>query len=344
MSPTLDHYVQLLNDLGGVHVAVVLERLTGPNPPAGGVGMVLKFMPTTQARSSLLVDNFGSRYSGPWEATATTQFYSVATAFDTLAITGLADHPVEETKYIALDYSLPVDEEGTRALADASYAHSVPGFGLQQEDIVSDATEWKLGVSHPFIRERATTLTGTAIFDWKDVDADILSTDLYRDRIRALRFTGHLEHADAWDGSNLLDVTASQGINGLGASPNGSADLSRSEGRSDFTKMDGTASRLQELGGNFEAFVSATGQNAWTPLLSSEEFGYGGQAFGRTYDPSEILGDDGAAASADCAITACRTGGSQRPAVRLLRHRQGLEHHDRRRGHVGRLTRCRHAA
>lgn len=297
--PGLDRYVQLLNDLGGVQVAAILEPLTGPNPPVGGVGMVLKFTAAAQPRSSLLVDNFGSRYSGPWEATATTQFYSVASAFDTLAVSGLLSKPVEETKYIAIDYSLPVDEEGTKAIAGASYAHSRPGFSLQQEDIGSDAEEWKLGVSHPFIRQRATTLTATAIFDWKDVAADILATDLYRDRIRALRVTGHLEHADALNGSSLLDVTGSQGINGLGATPNGSLDLSRAEGRSDFTKVDGTASRVQELGGSFQAFVSATGQYAWTPLLSSEEFGYGGQAFGRGYDPSEILGDDGAAASAE---------------------------------------------
>lgn len=295
----LDRYVQLLNDLGGVQVTSVLEPLPAKDAPPGGIGLVLKFAPTTEPRSSLLINNFGSRYSGPWEATASTQFYSVANAFDTLTVTGLVAQPVQETKYLSLGYTLPVDAEGTDVLANANYAHSDPGFSLKDEEIVSDSIDWSAGLSHAFIRQRATTFSGTAIFEARDVATDILSTNLYRDRIRALRLTGHLEHADAWMGSSLLDVTMSQGINGLGASAPGSPDLSRAEGRSDFTKIAGTASRLQELGHGLQAMVMATGQYAGSPLLSSEEFGYGGQAFGRAYDPSEILGDDGAAASAE---------------------------------------------
>ena len=38
-----------------------------------------------------------------------------------------------------------------------------------------------------------------------------------------------------------------------------------------------------------------SGQVAFTDLLSPELFGFGGEAFGRGYDPSEIVGDHGAA-------------------------------------------------
>lgn len=88
-------------------------------------------------------------------------------------------------------------------------------------------------------------------------------------------------------------MTASQGTNGLDASAPGSLNLSPAEGRSDFTKITGTASRLQELRQGFEAMVTATGQYTGSPILSSEELGYDGWA----YDPSEILGDDGAASA-----------------------------------------------
>lgn len=39
---------------------------------------------------------------------------------------------------------------------------------------------------------------------------------------------------------------------------------------------------------------SAAGQFTSNTLYSSEEFGYGGQAFGRAYDSSELTGDNGA--------------------------------------------------
>jgi hemolysin activation/secretion protein len=41
--------------------------------------------------------------------------------------------------------------------------------------------------------------------------------------------------------------------------------------------------------------ASASGQWASGVLYSSEQFGYGGQAFGRAYDASEITGDRGVA-------------------------------------------------
>ena len=62
-------------------------------------------------------------------------------------------------------------------------------------------------------------------------------------------------------------------------------------GRVDFTKIEGTFTRLQPLFGGISAFVAAYGQYAFTPLLVSEQCSYGGRFFGRAYDPSQFLGD-----------------------------------------------------
>src|SRR5690606_31443858 len=62
-------------------------------------------------------------------------------------------------------------------------------------------------------------------------------------------------------------------------------------GRVDFTAIEASISRVQQLNDGFSVFVAAEGQHAFTPLLSSEECGYGGRSFGRAFDPSEISGD-----------------------------------------------------
>ena len=49
--------------------------------------------------------------------------------------------------------------------------------------------------------------------------------------------------------------------------------------------------------------MQAAGQVASAPLFSSEEFGYGGQRFGRAFDPSEITGDHGVAAGLELFYT-----------------------------------------
>jgi len=47
------------------------------------------------------------------------------------------------------------------------------------------------------------------------------------------------------------------------------------------------------LPADVELFGEIRGQLTADPMLSSEEFGYGGWALGRAYDPSEISGDRG---------------------------------------------------
>ena len=44
-------------------------------------------------------------------------------------------------------------------------------------------------------------------------------------------------------------------------------------------------------------------QYAWTDLLSSELYSYGGEQFGRGYDPSELVGDHGMAGKMELRFT-----------------------------------------
>jgi hemolysin activation/secretion protein len=62
-------------------------------------------------------------------------------------------------------------------------------------------------------------------------------------------------------------------------------------GRVDFSKVEGTYSRVQPLFGTVSAFFAAYGQYAFTPLLISEQCSFGGRFFGRAFDPSQLLGD-----------------------------------------------------
>ena len=102
-------------------------------------------------------------------------------------------------------------------------------------------------------------------------------------------------------GINQVNVTYSQGIQGLGSSQNNSAFdignglntnlLSNPAGRVDFEKIEATLSRTQPLFGPISAFGSIYGQYAFNPLLVPEQCGYGGRFFGRAFDPSQLLGD-----------------------------------------------------
>lgn len=150
-----------------------------------------------------------------------------------------------------------------------------------------------LGVQQNLLRSRRLNINAGMDLDVKDTSTDTLGVLLSEDRIRAMRFSVDVSRQDKWDGINSVSLKLSRGLNILDATETGVRDLSRAEGRSDFTKLESSLSRYQLLGENFRLFTSVRGQYAWSPLLSAEEFGYGGESFGWAYDPSELLGDHG---------------------------------------------------
>jgi hemolysin activation/secretion protein len=90
-------------------------------------------------------------------------------------------------------------------------------------------------------------------------------------------------------------MTLSHGLPIFGASRQGALNLSRAQAAPDFHKAELSLTRQQALGTEWALVTSAAGQLASGALYSSEEFGYGGPAFGRAYDASEITGDHGIA-------------------------------------------------
>jgi hemolysin activation/secretion protein len=98
-------------------------------------------------------------------------------------------------------------------------------------------------------------------------------------------------------GATRADVTleASRGLDVFDASKNGEANLSRADGRPQFTKAKLDATITQALFGKLDLVAAGSAQWADGALVGSEEFGAGGARFGRAYDYSEIVGDQGLA-------------------------------------------------
>jgi hemolysin activation/secretion protein len=149
------------------------------------------------------------------------------------------------------------------------------------------------------IRSREVNLYLTGLGFMTDDDSFETVGPFTRDRIRGVRLKGDADWADRWLGVNQVNVTFSQGLQILGATPNADPNAllqplptaSTNAGHTDFTKVEGTYARTQPLFAGFSAFVAAYGQYAFTPLLVSEQCSYGGRFFGRAYDPSQLLGD-----------------------------------------------------
>lgn len=292
---SLERELLLLNDAANEEFQARLEALDTPSTGTTGHGirLVLEAQARPQVSGSVGVNNYSSRYMGPYQANGSVNIRS-GKRQQTTFFGGVT--PNDEMKHIYARHAVNF-AAGWEASAYAAYSNAVPGYSLKDDNIESDSRTLGLELSYAAIRQRASNLDLRINLEGRNVDSDVQDSVLTRDRVRALRLGGHFEHYDRWRGSSTVDLTFSHGLDMFDNSEAGDRDLSRSSAAPDFRKFEIFLQRIQMLGDVWVATASASGQYAFDPLYSSEEFGYGGIGFGRAYDSSELLGDSGIAAA-----------------------------------------------
>ena len=298
---TLERQLLLLNDLYGITVRSVLTpKPSAPEPGAVDVTLLVKKeKPTTD----LSFDNYGSRPLGQEQFGARHDRELGLISFDKLSLGGFISTQMSELQYVFLGYEVPVSEQGTKLGFSVSNSWTEPGYPLENNELDGKSFNASVKLSHPFIRSRSQNLYMSGVFDYQNTENDAQQTLLFEDKIRTARVGATYDVADRWMGTNLMDVQVSQGLDIFGATETGSANLSREDAHSDFTKIEASAARWQYLSQAWSLYASTSGQYSDAPLPSSEEFGYGGQVYGRAYNSSEITGDSGFAAVAEMRYT-----------------------------------------
>jgi hemolysin activation/secretion protein len=288
----LESFLLRIDELPKISFRAVLSRAEGA--PEGAVVLTLSPRPRG-LEGAVSADNYGSRYLGPYELTATVSAGVPGLAETTLS--ALASVLDPKLSYVALHESLAV-HPNVLVSADVAATRAFPGGPLKIEDINSRALSYGLTVTYLWLRQRDLRLAVHAGLDARDVFSDILGQPLTRDHIRAARVGFDLQ-AETDIGAADANLTLSRGLPDLGESAKGAPDLSRAVAEPSFTKLQFDASDLRALGPDWSILLAAAGQVATVSLYASEAFGYGGQAFGRAYDASEIIGDNGISVSAE---------------------------------------------
>lgn len=280
-----------LNDIPGKQFKAVITQVDNPDKYAEGTVKLYLTIKEDNGHGALLLDNHGSRFLGPYQGLVT--YERSLLPFQSTRVIGLATLPWDELKYIALDQNwraYPKWRVGVRG----NFPASAPGDTLEQFEIESQSTEIAAYVDYQPIRQRNQNLILTTTLDGRNTDSTLVDEfELTKDRIRSIRLGVNYSLSDRWQGFNQFTATVSQGLGVFGASEKGDLNLSRAEADPLFTKATFGLLRQQGLFSRFVLTGQVQGQISRTPLFSAEEFGYGGQDFGRAYDPSEITGDNG---------------------------------------------------
>lgn len=295
---TLERNLLLINDLPGNQASAVMA----PAGSGAGTDMYVKNEEFRRWDGFLGLDNRSSRYYGPWQAYGGVNLNDATGIGDRLSLRGGTSLEGDQLRFYEAQYEAPVGSNGGMLSLLAQHNDGradLPSYlnANSQGDTLA------MRYAYPLIRSREQTLKISAAFTWFNGNSEYLddpslppSTD---DRIRAIRLGTSWDFTDTHGGRNLFKGELSQGLDVMGASKQGRVNASREGGRTDFTKLQLDAQRVQNLSWitpDLELYLAATGQTSFgEPLLSPEQFGVGGNTFGRGYDPSEIAGDSGIA-------------------------------------------------
>lgn len=294
---TLEHYLLLMEDLPGVEARAVLQ----PSPTAAGASQIIvNIKRKTLEGSSVSVDNRGTRFIGPVQATAILTGNNLLGLDDqtSLRVINTPFNP-EELKYVGVRHEEQVGSQGTKVSFSADFSKTHPGFNLDPFDIEGTNSNVGVGVIHPLIRSRQTNWFVNSDFNVGRNTLSVFNSDptlnfvQYQDNTRVLKVGSSYDFVDSTDAVNRLDGSASKGFNWDAG--NGGLAHSRNNGNSSFWKFNANATRIQPIVGAWAAFASIDGQYAADALYSSEEYTLGGKNFGSAYDPAELTGDSGLA-------------------------------------------------
>jgi hemolysin activation/secretion protein len=285
---TLERYLLLASDLPGLKFTNSLKA-SPTNPGAATLVVEVVEKPVDVFAR---VDNRGTVARGPYQYFTSMNVNNLGRMHETWTLSTAGAFQVTELQYWMAGYRQVLTSEGLTLFVNNNYTRSKPGTEiLQLLEYKTRGDLFEAGMSYPFIRSREKNLIATALLFMSNDRSDILGALNTLDRIRGIRLKADIDFADPIRAINQINLVLSQGIEALGSSTSGSANLSRANGQADFTKFEATFSRLQPLPGGFSVLLAAYSQWASTPLLSPELCGYGGRAFGRAYDPSELVGD-----------------------------------------------------
>jgi hemolysin activation/secretion protein len=192
-----------------------------------------------------------------------------------------------------LRYRHPLGGQGAMLSLIGTATHGQPGSTLTLFNVLTNS--WAVGprLTYPVKRTRAESVVVEAGITVQAARVSILGSPFNHDQWRVADIgVSYLRNGflgGSWAGS----VDIAQGLPILGATDNGSPDLSRVGAHTDFTKLIGGLRFTRPLQGAFSLAFAAQGQYAFEPLITGEQSVFGGSQIGRGYDPGALTGDHG---------------------------------------------------
>lgn len=291
-APILERFALLANDIPGTSVKTVLTMSENTSGAAD-----LTFIVNEQRTNAALgANNYNAPILGPVQLNVSAYMNNLLQGSQT-GLQSIASSTDSRLFYFALQHKQILRSNGLSGDCSFSNTKTKPDLtkiGLEDLYIPGEAFLFTTNVHYPMIRSRKENLILSGGFKYLNSHSNYGDGYLSKDNLRSVNINVIYDFLGKLESTNTAIVTLSQGLNVLGAEAN---PPTRVGGKTNFEKIDlYLASRLPLYQQLIHLSLAFNSQYAFTQLLSSETFGYGGVPFGYGYDQSEITGDHGVAA------------------------------------------------
>lgn len=293
-SKLVQRQILLLNEFPDLAVTTIVEASDDPST----VDLTLDVADDLPTHFSVDYNNFGGRFTGRNRIGATLDFGDLSGHGDRLTLRGLRSLASKGVTVGTLNYSVPINNEGTKVSMLASNAAYAVGRDLGILDIRGDAIVAGAFVSHPLVRTPDWNVDINGGLLYQNIEDTILGSTLSRDRLREFIFGITTDWRDD-TGRNYFGARMTQDLGtGLGGMRPDDPLSSRQAGGG-FHKWNLDLARIHAFNKQTYGVLRAQHQFATRVLPNAEQYGLGGIDSVRGYTQAAYLGDAGYAVSAE---------------------------------------------
>jgi hemolysin activation/secretion protein len=287
----------LLNDIPAANFRTILKK----NPTADKIDIYIVGKQSKRYNASFEFDNTGSKYLGPYLFNADMVVRNLLGLLGETTISAQTAAQYQEMNAVNVQHLMPVARTDLTLDIRAGLSEGEPGYLLKSSDVETRSLNLHTSLHYALLRQRNHSLSVSAGLGLTHAETEIAGFNITKDDTRVLLGGITYDFFDDAGGFTEVELAYGHGLGGvLGGSSTGDVDLSRSDADMTFNKLEISAYHLRPLPdlmgiSGVSLLGAVTAQISDSPLVSSEEFSFGGRSFGRAYDPSQLSGDSGIA-------------------------------------------------
>ena len=294
----LQHRLMLMSTIPGV---IVSPATFSPGRTVGTSNMGITTTAAPLVEGNVLIDNYGSRYTGQEQFGGGVILNSPLGIGDRLSLQGLGSNN-GNLAYGQIGYSVPLDGFGTRLGANYSYLHYHLGNTFAHLNAHGNAWIAGIHLTQPFYLTPESSFYGRLEYEHKGLNDDIGAVGILNARhINEAKTTLYGNHRDDLLGGGITSYMASYtyGTLAFNNAAAEAADLATAHTAGNFSKWMIDLSRLQRLPLDTTLFLNFQGQITNNNLDSAEQLILGGAYLLPGYPQGATAGDSGYAVTAE---------------------------------------------